>query len=932
MANSFMRSASINVQITPAPITGSTSKQVLLIGQRNTNGTLIKSSNGFAQPNYYQPILLPSFSDGGSALNYIGNYGIKYSIGQNFTLTLPAPDNVSSVNALTTVTWDIIPPNFVALTGFNLTGTLSQSTPSVVNANVYSANIIAGIATMVVYGTVTYSTSYNSGGNLTLTAVNNIDYPDPNLSDPIALLVWDFYQSALSATKSVNGVPNAYISILSDRDSTITPVATPIVLGNPTSVNTSGSTAVLMYPIATAGLGYLPTTKYGNSMVTQAVTLPSDSTETIYYANGIYLRGSADGAGINYSTGGTNWTATNLTTLNVTSFYWNGSVYVATTSVGIYYSVNGISWTISTGASTGSFTDVYFANTKFVATSTAGLFYSSDGITWTECTGDAGASYVSIIYGIGSAGGKWIAVTPTADAYSSTDGISFGALTISTSGFNFVTFANGLFQLGGNADGIVYSSDGITFTASSLTTLSVYDIIYNGVNWLANTSVGIYTSINGISWTIATGASTGVFNQFAYNNNIIVSVSTAGIYESTNNGLSWTLCLGAGASGVYTSVVYNNNLFISGGTSGLSISNNGITWNTGSVNNSGIFNGYAINGSNVAIIINNVVGTFITTGSTSVILDNTINAFAFLDKINLYGAVQQFPIITLSDITTKYADFYNGIAAINEPNQVLNNHYFTYGGAGNVTILPSSASTLPAPNNQENILVSYPYYPVFGNVIYENNHQNVAAGRIASAIMYMLANGDAPFPPLMTATINHLPVSTNFSTQSYSGSQQGTGDIAVNQGWIPLAPNTSGVVEFLESVTTLITIPDSTVPDVEFRYTHVWDCIRWLKQRVGQLFEVQSKLPNNMGSALMSPTFLTNFQAGIVSILVTGEKLGIFENVALYQNLVSVTQDSINPNQVDAYVPCQIIPQINNANININVFSSLIQFSNNQGA
>ena len=193
----------------------------------------------------------------------------------------------------------------------------------------------------------------------------------------------------------------------------------------------------------------------------------------------------------------------------------------------------------------------------------------------------------------------------------------------------------------------------------------------------------------------------------------------------------------------------------------------------------------------------------------------------------------------------------------------------------------------------------------------------------------MLANGDAPYPPLMSATIDHLPVSSLAYSISYSNIQNGTADIAINQGWLPFAPNSSGVVSFLESVTTLITIPNTSTPDNEFRYTHVWDSVRWLKQQVATLYTTISKLPNNAGSALISPQFIRQFRTGIQAILVRGQTLGIFENVSTYVKLVTVNQDSTNPNQVDAYVPCQIIPQLNGANVTINVFSSLTAFNNN---
>jgi hypothetical protein len=617
--SSFVRYVNESVQFNNGVPANPSSKACLLFGQRLTDGTLYPSTGGNTQPNLYEPILLPSFASGDLALQYLGTLGLQYTLGINFTQTLPAPTAVVSSNNLTTLTWSSIPTNFSQLVGFALSGTLAQTSPSSVSGPVYSANIITGVATLVVVGTVAFANAGSSGGVLTLTGVNNVDYPDPVATDPICLLVWDYYQSALSAAGSPNGAPFAYISITGDRDPSVSPVNTPIVLGDPTAV-TTGTTSTLTYPIDTAGLGYLPTTTLGATTVTQ----------------------------------------------------------------------------------------------------------------------------------------------DTSDA-------------------------------------------------------------------------------------------------------------------------------------------------------------------------TGTYAGYVIEGSNVVITVTGVSGgPFTTTDSVSVVLDTTITAFDFLNGISLYGCCLQQPIDTLDDITETYSDFYDGVEVLNEDNQVLNGHYITYAVAGNITSLPTSAVTLPAPNTFQDILVTYPYVYKFGGIPYDNAAGTVASGRVAAAALYMLANGAAPFPPLTSATINHLPVSSVASTTSYSFAQNGTGDIAINQGWLPLAPNTSGVVTFLESVTSLITVPGTTTPDIEFRYTHVWDCIRWIKQNVGELFEQISILPNNAGSVLMSPAFLKQFRQAIIGVLSKGQNLGIIENLALYEDLVSVTQDTVNPNQVDVYVPSQLIPQVNGANILINIFSSLITNFNPQ--
>lgn len=959
----FMRFLNVSTQLTPAPVAGSTSKQVLLIGQRTTSGKLILPQNGFPQPNLYVPVQLPAFANGADATNYIFNYGLVTSIGINFTLDLPAPTTVTSVNGQTTLTWTNIPAGFVALTGFALAGILSQD---LVNSAVVSAGIISGTATMIVQGSPAFVTSGDSGDPMVLSGLNNVQYPDPDASDPISLMTWDFYQTALDATPPTQGFPSAFLSIISDRDSTINANPTGFILPAPDSVTTSGSNVTLTYNYSSADVeplpsvtddiitesglstpalqyyisnltnfGYLPTTAYGNTAVGQAVTLPTDSTLTLFYANGVYLRGSANNNGIDYSPDGVTWTPSSVTVGNFAKFTWNGTVYVAVSNsnLGIYYSVNGITWTHS-NKTTGNFGDVKFANTKFVASSTAGLFYSSDGITWTICSGSGTASFAAIVYGIGDAGGVWVGVTSNADAWNSVDGITFAALTISSDGFFSASFANGLFQLGGNGTGIVYSVDGTTFLASDLTTLNIYKIIYNqNINlWLTGTSVGIYISTNGISWTITSSpTATGVFADFAYSNTVIIAASTAGLYRSTN-GTNWTLCSGTGATGSYTSIIYNAGLFIAGSTTGISQSLTGIIWVAGTTAVSGKFNGFVVNptddGGTVVISLINAGSGFHTGTTVTVSLDNTLSVFNFLDNINLYGAVLQFPITTKSQVTTTQAAFFNGITALNQPDQVLNNHYFTYGAAGNISVLPSSAATLPNINNQLNIFVTYPYIAQFGDIPYENSAGNVAGGRFTAGVMYMLANGDTPFPSLGGSTINHFPVSSIANTTSYQNTQGGTGDIAVTQGWLPLAPNSSNIVTILQSNTSMTTIPNTTVQDNEFRYTHIWDSVRWIKQQVAQLYQKISVLPNNAGSAFINPPFIRQFRTGIIAILTQGQLLGMLQNVELYQNLVTVTPNTLEPTQVDAYIPSQIVPQLNGANVLINVFSSLYKFTN----
>lgn len=623
---SFVTNLVINTSLVAGATDSNPKKAVLLCGQRITNGVLSLSKNGANQPNYYVPIKLPSFQSGEAALKLMSDLGLKYKMGIIFSITLPAPDNISVVSGVTVLSWNTPPTYFNSLVGFALSGNLSQGA---VNGDVRSAEITNGIATLYVSGQPAFVTSGASGGVMTLSGLDNVPYPDPNESDPICLMVWDFYETYKSANVSTDGSPFAYISILSDLDSNTSPDPTPITLPHPTSVAVNANNSIsLIYQYTNlsdlTNFGYLPTTNFGDTQVKQ-------------------------------------------------------------------------------------------------------------------------------------------------------------------------------------------------------------------------------------------GAAFGTYNGFTINN---------------------------------TS---------SGGTA--------------------------------IINILNVTGVFNNTDPIDIILDNTTDVFTYLDGVQLHNGVLQFPINNISDIQIKYASFFSQIKELNKSDQILNEHYFTYGMAGNVTTLPVNAGTLPSPNYEGYILVTYPYTTKFGYIPYDNTQGNVASGRISAAVSYLLANGDTPYPALALAMINHIPTppSDVALSTSYSAQPGGSGDVAIQQGWLPVVPikGQSAGVQLLQSNTTMITLPGTTVPDVEFRFTHVWDCIRWLRYEVAQLFKKIIVLPNNQGRANISPLFITQFKAGILSILEQGELKGVLENTEKYQILVKVVQDPNNPNGVAVTVPSQIIPQINSAVVDIIVFSADYDFNTN---
>lgn len=607
----------LQVNLIPAQQAQNLSKAVMLFGQRNTEGLLKIADSGYPQLDYYKPIKMPAFSSGIEAINYLKNFGLNGNLGISFVETYPQPDAVVASNGITILTWNTVPANFTQLISMNLAGVLAQG---IFSGQVKSATtVVVGSsikAIMYVYGTPDFSTS---GGTMTLTGTNNIQYPDPNEADPICCMAWDFYQTALSDFTSGEGAPFAYLYITSDRDPSITPVNTPIDLVAPNAVSQTGNVAVLTYNSATtvAGLGYLPFSILGNTTVTQ-------------------------------------------------------------------------------------------------------------------------------------------------------------------------------------------------------------------------------------------------------------NTSTA----------------------------------------------------------TGTYGGMVIVGSSVQITVTDVTGTFVTGDTIEVVLDNSYSVMPFLDNIELSSTVLQFPIKQLTDITVTHADYFNLVDELNLGNQVLNQHYGTFGFAGNTTSLPSQAVNLPDINNSRYVLVTYPYLPVFGDIPYDNDAGTLAGGRVAASVAYLIANNDIPYPNRQKSIITHIPVSTSINAQNYSPAPGNTGEFAIEQGWLPLLPNQNGGgISLLQSNTAMTTIPNTNIPDNEFRFTHDWQCIQYLKKQATQTFIKLATLPNNQGQAILSADWIFKFDKAIIQMLQTADNLGIIENVDTYINLVVVRESLIDPGVVDVYIPAQIIPGILGMTGLINIFSSTINLA-----
>jgi hypothetical protein len=235
---------------------------------------LYLANTGYNQPNYIEPIQLPAFSDGKSVLDYMKNLGFRVKYGQNNELKLTAPDTIIPNGSVTTLTFNNTPPAFSLLVSANAKGKITQ--------NVSSSNaVVTGTILNVIYNTINGQTvgqiiissvtggTFSTTGNVTITSAINLTFPDPNGTDPIAMMAYWFYQTSLMLPQNIDGSPSAYISVLPQNASSITYSTTKaIAMNSPNSVTKiDDKTYDLLYDFETIGTSKIQIDENGNRYI-----------------------------------------------------------------------------------------------------------------------------------------------------------------------------------------------------------------------------------------------------------------------------------------------------------------------------------------------------------------------------------------------------------------------------------------------------------------------------------------------------------------------------------------------------------------------------------------------------------------------------------------------------------------------------------------
>lgn len=213
----------------------------------------------------------------------------------------------------------------------------------------------------------------------------------------------------------------------------------------------------------------------------------------------------------------------------------NGILFLCSRVKGLMKSLdNGDTWTTVSDMACYS---IAYGNGKYIVCNGTNVGYSSpDLVTWTKFTYYTGQSVYAVFY----VGAKFFGVTGNASATcNSTDGTTWALVTLpvthTTAAAKIVNGAVILFRNVNGSAAFIFSTDGISFTASTSTATNgtyVADCVFDGANYVF--------SVKGETGTYFLAKASTLSAAFAY---ITVSSAFAGNSEANSIGYAANKCL-----------------------------------------------------------------------------------------------------------------------------------------------------------------------------------------------------------------------------------------------------------------------------------------------------------------------------------------------------------------------------------------------------
>ena len=326
-----------------------------------------------------------------------------------------------------------------------------------------------------------------------------------------------------------------------------------------------------------------------------------------------------------------------------------------------------------------------------------------------------------------------------------------------------------------------------------------------------------------------------------------------------------------------------------------------------------------INGGSLVVTLSNVTGTFDTSHTCTLHLDSTQTIFSFQqayfanNNLSLAQIPCIYPIESNTSINTTYAAIFSYVASLNLPATSQNGQSVCQVILGNIDIAQNLATTTlaSATNNYQFEPVYYPYVPIIGEL-------PLTVGQLTSAYAMVVGSNVAPLNPQGGVIVNGLPVPTD-NNKWINTQIGGIADQVMKLGWNVIAINNNSQAYVINPLTGQTTLPNTSIPDVEFFYEYVWQTVDYLRKGVTVICQAIG-----LGQVRQTPVVLSTLKAQIISFMLDMQTQGMLLNVVQNESFVTIVQDPNNPLGIDIGIPTQIVPGLEQIYYTINIFSSTV--------
>lgn len=270
---------------------------------------------------------------------------------------------------------------------------------------------------------------------------------------------------------------------------------------------------------------------------------------------------------------GSTWVTTSVTSGGTYSYkmMYGGGRFVTNAASDLYSSIDkGESWTASEPSSAPDNKPIAYANGYWlIASGPLGSWSSTDLNTFTS-NGLYNVMLAETPTDMVYFQGKWVATTNKDIKYSTnltpTGFITTGVISSNYRCLKSAPASSSSLLVAGGDHGLSWSTDGVTWVQSNITSGGIRKIETNGSNWVAVGTIGVLQSNDGKNWNIV--ETIGAFNDVVYANNkwVACSNSNYGLYDSSN-GIEWAQS--NIASGTFYNVKAKNGRFIACGANGI---------------------------------------------------------------------------------------------------------------------------------------------------------------------------------------------------------------------------------------------------------------------------------------------------------------------------------------------------------------------------